>query len=189
MDTDECYSILGVSSEASHAEIKRAFRKLALRYSPDRHPGNEAAVAKYRRIVAAYQTLSDPEERQRRGIEAAQEKPRVRGFKSFKDVFTALGEPEKVRCEIGITAKEARRGCERTIRFMRFDVCEACHGEGGETPCKDCGGAGKIWKEVEVRLRAPPGIQDGALLRLPGEGDLREERGRRGDVYCRIRVQ
>jgi len=189
MNRDECYRTLGVSAKASHAEIKHAFRKLAMQYSPDRHPENEDALAKYRQIVEAYRTLSDPDEKRRRELEAAEEKPKVRGFKSFGDMFTAYRDLDDVRCEVRLKGREARNGCDRLVRIGRFRICAQCHGRGGESPCKECGGAGRIKEEVEVQLRIPAGIKDGALLRLPEEGDLEEERGRRGDVYCRIRVE
>ncbi|NOZ22324.1 MAG: J domain-containing protein [Planctomycetes bacterium] len=189
MNRDECYRALGVSPGASHVEIKHAFRRLAMQHSPDRHPDDEEALAKYRRIVEAYRTLSDPDEQRRRELELAEEKPKVRGFKSFEDMFTAYTDPGEVRCEIRLKRRDVRSGCDRLVQIRRFRVCAACHGRSGESPCKQCGGAGKIEEDVEVKLRIPAGIKDGALLRLPGEGDLREEDGRREDVYCRIKVE
>ena len=189
MDKDECLRALGVSSGASHAEIKRAFRKLALQYSPDRRAGDEAVLARYRTILEAYQTLNKLEHPFKGESDTAEDRPRLRSFKSFTDVFTAFDEPSEVRCEVEITAEEVASGCEKMVRLHRFRSCERCHGRGGESPCRKCGGAGRIWEEVDVRLKVPARVGDGALLRLPGEGDLKEENGRRGDVYCRIRVE
>ncbi|MEW6357302.1 MAG: DnaJ domain-containing protein [Planctomycetota bacterium] len=189
MNRDECYRVLGVSRKASHSEIKHAFRMLAMQYSPDRHPGEEEIIAKYRRLVEAYRTLSDPTEIHRREQETAEEKPKVRGFKSFNDMFTAYREADDVRCEVQLKPREARNGCVRLVRIHRFQVCADCRGRGGESPCRRCGGAGKMEEEVNAKIQIPAGIKDGALLRLAGEGDLEEEGGRRADVYCRVKVE
>lgn len=189
MDKAECYRILGVAHGAARTEVKRAFRRLALLFSPDRHPGDEDALARYREIVAAYQMLNTPEDPRQRELDSAEEKPRVRGFKSFRDVVSAFDEPDDVRCEARLRPKEALAGCERRAMIRRFQVCDACQGRGGESPCGKCRGVGKMWEEVEVRLRVPAGVKDGALLRLRGEGDLTRADGVRGDIYCRVRVE
>lgn len=189
MNEEECYRVLRLPFGSSFADVKHSFRKLAMQYSPDHHPDDEVSLAKYREVVTAYRTLGEMRDPRRRVVDAARDGPKVRSFKSFDDLFDAYEEPSDVRCEVRISRREARRGCERMLTIERFRVCPECHGRTGDSPCRSCGGSGKIWEKVDVKLRIPPEIQNGALLRLPHEGDLKHEQGQREDVYCRVVIE
>jgi molecular chaperone DnaJ len=69
--------------------------------------------------------------------------------------------------------------------------CPECHGKGSviKKPCRSCGGEGLVRKTVEITVSVPPGVEDGAQLRVTGEGEPSQDGGRRGHLYCQIRVK
>ena len=161
------YEVLGVSREASGEEIKRAFRKLAFQYHPDRNRDN-GAEEKFKEVNEAYEVLSDAEKRQmydRFGHNGA-EGLFGRGFEGFDfggfgDIFeaffggggtTATRAPRRgddLRYKISISFEEAALGCEKEIEVTRTEVCSACHGTGakpGSQParCPNCDGTGQV---------------------------------------------
>lgn len=93
------YEILGVARDASPDDVKRAFRKLALRYHPDKNPGDKSAEAKFKEAAEAYDVLSNPEKRSaydrfgHAGVKGpAGAGPSARGFESAEDIFSAFGD-------------------------------------------------------------------------------------------------
>lgn len=88
------YEVLGVSRDASAAEIKKAYRRLALKYHPDKNPGDKEAEAKFKEAAEAYEVLSDPEKRQKydqfghEGLKGVH----MRDFPSMQDIFSAFGD-------------------------------------------------------------------------------------------------
>src|SRR6059036_1805732 len=145
------YEILGVSRSASEDDIKKAYRKLALRYHPDRNPEDRhEAEERFKEISEAYQVLSDPE---RRGLydrfgHAAFEQgaPGGAGFDfggNFEDIigdlfgdFFGTGRRgggrgrarrgQDLRYDLEISFQEAAFGCEKTIAVPRLSACDAC---------------------------------------------------------------
>ena len=156
----DLYIVLGIAPGASPADIKRAYRRLARRFHPDINPGDQAATARFRQILEAYETLIDPERRRRYDLGAHDEPPgpslgfegfdfstRVQGphASTFGDLFAdviverhakrgAAG-PERgadLHVPLSLSFDEAIRGVERRITVTRRETCRACHGRGAQ---------------------------------------------------------
>jgi molecular chaperone DnaJ len=171
MTERDYYDVLGVGRGATAAELKKAYRKLALQYHPDRNPDDPNAAERFKEAAEAYQVLSDPERRRlydqygRAGL-AGQ---RVGGFTSFDEILSAFGDifngglfgeffgtsrrsrrarGRSLRVNVEITLEEVLKGTERTIALRRAEPCEGCHGSGarenGVRPCGTCHGRGEI---------------------------------------------
>ena len=162
------YELLSVARDASGDEIKRAYRKLAMRYHPDRNPGDATAEHKFKEISEAYEVLSDAEKRQaydRFGHAAFEAGGGGFDFStSFADVFDDLfGEfmgagrrrssgasrGGDMRYNLEISLEEAFHGKSAQLRVPTSVTCEACQGggaEGGAKPsvCGTCQGYGKV---------------------------------------------
>jgi len=166
------YEVLGISRTATDDEIKKAYRKLALRYHPDKNPENRPeAEERFKELVEAYQVLCDAE---RRGLydrfgHAAFEQGGLGGFDvgaGFEDIIgdlfgdffgTGRGRGGRSRARRGqdlrytleISFEEAAFGCEKTVAIPRLAACETCRGQGakpGTAPrtCPQCRGSGQV---------------------------------------------
>jgi molecular chaperone DnaJ len=159
------YEILGVRKEADAEEIKKAYRKLAMQYHPDRNVGDAEAEAKFKEVATAYAVLGDSEKRQRydryghAGL-AAGNGPGFGDAGAFGDILGDLfgqmfgqqgrGGPQRgrnLRYEVEIDLIEAARGVTKAITVPREELCGDCTGSGsrrGSQPavCKRCGGNG-----------------------------------------------
>ncbi len=166
------YKILGVNKNATQEEIKKAFRQLALKYHPDRNPGDKQAEEKFKEINEAYSCLSDPEKRANYDRYGTAEGfgygtgfgagTTYGGFNDifediFEDFFGAFGgfkkqRPTKgadLRYNLNITLEEAYSGVDKTIEILKWQTCDTCSGGGaapGTTPisCPYCKGTGHI---------------------------------------------
>jgi molecular chaperone DnaJ len=158
------YEVLGVGRSASEAEIKSAFRRLAIRHHPDKNPGDPGAQTRFQEINQAHQILSDPQKRaayDRYGANAFAPGGvpgpgfvDLGGLESiFGDILGAFGlrntERGDLRKRVRLTFEEAAQGCEKEITYARLDRCERCGGLGAEpdTPigtCPACGGRGRV---------------------------------------------
>ena len=163
------YELLGVSRDASEEEIKKAYRKLALQYHPDRNPEDKQSEEKFKEVSEAYQILSDAEKRakydQYGHAAFGDGSPFPGGFDftaGFEDVFgdifgeffgggarRARGRGDDLRYNLTLKFEEAVFGTEKKIKIPRHGPCETCHGSGakaGMAPqtCPTCRGRGQV---------------------------------------------
>ncbi len=152
------YEVLGVEKTATPEEIKRAYRKKAIQYHPDKNPGNKEAEAKFKECAEAYEVLSDPEKRKRYdqfGHDGLQgvgvhdySRMNVEDISDmFGDIFgdlfgdfwgrrsrgTQSREPVRgydLETTVELTLEEVAQGTEKTIEFTRQDLCSDCGGSG-----------------------------------------------------------
>ncbi len=171
MSKRDYYEILGVSKTASEAELKSAFRKLAMGCHPDRHPGDTAAEAKFKELNEAYQVLSDSQKRgayDRYGHQAFEQGGGGGGNPDFSDFMSDIfdsffgdarrGGPRSangrergadLRYNLEIGLEDAFAGKNASIRVPTSIACEACSGSGAKPgsksrQCPTCGGHGKV---------------------------------------------
>ncbi|MBC6982831.1 molecular chaperone DnaJ [Caulobacter sp. 17J80-11] len=251
------YEVLGVQRGADAAEIKAAFRKLAMEHHPDRNGGCEQATGRFKEVNEAYSVLSDPDKRAAydrfghagvggggAGFGAGQ-----RGFQDVNDIFSEVfgdvfGEmfaqgrrgstgPVRgadIRHDLEITLEQAYRGADVEIVTPTTASCDVCEGTGAKPgtspsvcgtcggagrvraangffavertcprcggggrvvsdPCVKCHGQGQVRRERKLQVRIPAGVDDGARIRLAGEGDAGQRGGPRGDLYIFLSVK
>ncbi len=157
------YKMLGLARDAPTAEIKAAYRKLALQFHPDRNPGDPAAEERFKEVSQAYAVLGDEEKRARYDRLGAipgdlpfgdgADLAKVTEFFDaiFGDLF-GLGRKratgQDLRYTLELDFDEAALGCQKTIRFLRSEDCRTCGGTGaqggaaGLQPCARCAGQG-----------------------------------------------
>jgi molecular chaperone DnaJ len=260
---EDYYSLLGVGRSATEAEIKSAYRKLAMKYHPDRNPGDKKAEEQFRRINSAYEVLSDAKKRQlydhygEAGVSGAGGAGPFGAGGPFGgagagvdvgDVFGDLFESffggqgggggggrgqrrgADLKAQVEISLEDAYAGTQSALHFDRNAPCGTCHGSGakpgaqpkrcaqcrgsgrvqfsqgffsmtqtcpqcggqGQTidqPCRDCRGAGRVRESASMTVKIPPGIYDGATLRISGEGEAGVRGTPAGDLYVAIRVK
>lgn len=154
----DLYVVLGLRRGATEGDIKRAYRRLARRYHPDINPGDRESAARFRQILQAYETLTDPDQRSRyeAGLGATEAAPpRTTGFEGFDfssravdysatfgDLFAEVLTERAARSssaaargadlyqEIGLTFGEALAGVVRVLTVTRQDSCAGCAGTG-----------------------------------------------------------
>lgn len=173
MSKRDLYEVLGVSNGADEKEIKKAYRRLAMKYHPDRNPDDKEAEAKFKELSDAYEVLSDSQKRQaydqfgHAGVDGQG------GFGgggagagSFSDIFgdvfgdifggggggrgrSSVQRGSDLKYNLELTLEEAVRGIEKTIRVPTLVNCDTCDGSGakkGSSPitCSTCGGIGQV---------------------------------------------
>lgn len=167
MSKRDYYEILEVTRTCSDGELKKSYRKLALKYHPDRNPDNEEAEVKFKEASEAYEVLSDPQKRQmydQFGHDAVSGQGGA-GFSSAEDIFSSFGDifedffggrggrsrgprPRRgsdLRYDLEIDFMEACFGIEKEIEVKKRIECEDCQGKGGDAvTCPECQGSGQV---------------------------------------------
>lgn len=199
--SDDLYKVLGVSKNATTADIKKAYRKLAKKLHPDLSPGDTARAEKFQRVGAAYDILGDEEkrarydageidskgqERPRRPFEQAEAGPpphqhSAAGFEDFthlSDLFSDLF-GRRGGFGQGSTGGMAPRGADMRYR-LAVDFLDAARGAKRPVPLPD----GKA-----IELNIPSGVTEGQVLRLRGKGHPGFRGGPAGDALVEISIQ
>ena len=249
------YDLLGLDAEATAEEIKKAYRRLAHQYHPDKNPDNPQAEEVFKRLSQAYQTLQDPQKR------AAYDRfgPSPAGMRTgrsgqpddfffrqqavndffadfFEDFLGAVKPPARRRrgadlvYNFEISLQEAFSGADQKIQILQKMFCPVCQGSrcapgarpvscpscGGKgmlrtqrgffvtdsacprcqgqgelvlNPCGHCAGKGRIQVRQTVKIRIPPGVDEGTRLRLKGAGEKSDSGGSLGDLYIVISLR
>lgn len=261
------YEILGVAKNVSGEELKKAYRKLAVKLHPDKNPGDKHAEDNFKELGEAYEALSDPDKRaayDRYGHAAFAQGGGARGggggfhdpMDIFRDVFGGGGggvgnifeqffgggggggrddresrqRGSDLRYDMQITLEEAAFGAEKEIEVSKPSACGSCSGTGAEKgsrvvtcstcggrgqvvtsrgffqvaqtcprcrgtgqtvekPCVECRGEGRMEQSTRIKLKIPPGIEDGSRLRSTGNGEAGIRGGQGGDLYVVIHIK
>jgi molecular chaperone DnaJ len=178
-DQRDYYEVLGVERRASSTQITDAYRKLAIRWHPDKNPGSEEAAVRFKEAARAFEVLSDPDLRSRydRFGHAGVQGGGRHEFNDIGDIFEAFGDlfgggifgeafggrrrgtrPRKGRdvfCQVSLSLVEAARGATKTVEFTRHETCTTCDGSGAKKgtkpqPCDYCGGQGQVIQAAGV---------------------------------------
>jgi molecular chaperone DnaJ len=167
MAKKDYYEVLGVSKDASTDDIKRAYKKLAIKYHPDKNPGDKEAENKFKEAAEAYDVLSDAQKKAQydrfghEGLSGGGFGGFSSGGFSFDDIFSHFGDifadiggfssfsggrgsrsrgpapGEDLQMSIALTLKEIAEGVVKKVRIKRYKVCSDCNGKGG-TGLKTC---------------------------------------------------
>ncbi len=247
------YEILEIARNASGDEIKKAYRRIAMKFHPDRNQGEKEAEEKFKEATEAYEVLGDLEKRKiydRFGVEGLRDSGYSGGPSNFNDIFSNFGDifgdlfgfggskrsnqgpipGADLRYDMTISFMEAVHGLEKEIEITRpetcwtcegsgvrpghqpqlcsrcqgrgqilrnqgfFNIstaCPSCHGRGQiiTEPCQDCDGQGLVNKKKKVSLKIPAGVDNGARMRLTGEGEGGRRNGPSGDLYVFLYVE
>jgi len=166
------YEVLGVSKDASDQEIKQTYRRLALKYHPDRNPGDTEAEARFKEAAEAYEVLRDPQRRftydhfghaglDDSGFEGCGDVEDI--FSSFGDIFDDLfsfgsrphsrfrsEKGDDLQYQVTISFLDAAFGVEKRLSISKTQVCDACGGSGAadshKDTCPNCQGTGRVVK-------------------------------------------
>jgi molecular chaperone DnaJ len=250
------YEVLGVSRDCSEQELKSAYRKQALKYHPDRNPGDHVSEEKFKEASEAYQVLSDADKRAAydrfghaglgaQGFGAGPFAGGVDLGDIFGDFFgemfsvggTTRGGPrsrqqrgDDLRFDLTIDFEDAVFGTETEVKIRRLEVCGVCNGRGSASgkgpsicsqcgghgqvryqqgffsvartcgacggtgtlisdPCSGCRGEGRAATEIKLKVKVPPGVDEGTRIRYGGEGDAGRMGGPKGDLYVILAIR
>ena len=186
------------SEPPSNGEIATAYRKLAVKYHPDRNPGDEEAIERFKEAAEAFEVLNDSEkrvalrslrpcrpERPVRRASLPRRRRHLRGVRRFvrRPVrrprrATGVSKGRDVRCDVTLTLKEAAHGVTKTVEFQRHERCDKCDGTGAaegsrREVCSYCGGQGRVIQSagiVRMQTTCPACHGEGSTIKHPCTG-------------------
>jgi molecular chaperone DnaJ len=263
MEKKDYYDVLGLDHSATKEDIKKAYRKLALKYHPDKNKEKDAEE-KFKEISEAYAVLYDDEKRKmydeygHAGIDQQYTTEDIFRTTDFGDIFRGMGfdfndifeqffggrggfrqrsqqqRGNDIRYDIEVSLEDAYKGVETELSVPRTELCETCKGTGArpgtspkrcptcggtgqmqasrrtafgmftqittctkcrgqgtiiDDPCPTCRGRGTQQKTRKIELRIPKGIDDGAHLRLAGQGEHSQGASQSGDLYVVVHMR
>lgn len=171
MSKRDYYEVLGISREATESEVKKAYRGKALKYHPDKNPGDADAEASFKEVSEAFEVLSDDQKRtlyDEHGHEGLSAKGFSGGFTDINDIFSRFGDvfeglfggmgsssrdgPRRgsdLRIDLEISLNEVLAGVKRKIDIRRRRDCDHCEGSGAQPgtekqTCLQCQGMGRV---------------------------------------------
>jgi molecular chaperone DnaJ len=198
MSKRDYYEVLGVAKDASSADIKKAYRRMAMKYHPDRNQGDTSTLEKFKEAQEAYEILSNPEKRpmyDRHGHAGVdpQAQGGFGGGADFGDIFgdvfgdifgggrgggrRASSRGSDLRYTLEIDLEEAVRGTEVKITVPTYASCKPCGGSGAKkgsspVPCSACGGIGQVRMQqgfFSVQQACPQCRGAGKMIKDPCE--------------------
>lgn len=180
MSKRDYYDVLGVGRNAGADEIKKAYRKLAIKYHPDKNQGDKSAEDKFKEAAEAYEVLSDDNKRQRydqfghAGVGSSAAGGSAGGF-SMDDIFSQFGDifgggfgsrggrrvnrGSNLRVKVKLTLEEIATGVEKKLKVVKAVGCDKCNGTGAangssSNTCSTCRGSGQVTRVMNTMLGA-----------------------------------
>ncbi len=215
MASRDYYEVLGVSPDASEADLKKAYRQLAMQFHPDKNPGDKNSEERFKEVNEAYAVLSDPDKRAH--YDRFGSAPGIGGGGGFEGGFGTLFEDifenffagagggrgarsramrgEDLQYELKITLEDAAAGLETKIQIPRLVRCDRCKGSGSEpgtrkSACDTCQGRGEIRMShgfLTVARPCPRCGGEGQINKSPCH-DCRGEGRQRGDHVLSVKI-
>lgn len=190
------YEVLGIERTANGGEIAAAYRRLAVKFHPDKNPGDQECLSRFKECSEAFEVLNDADKRSRydRFGHAGVNGNGAGHFTDVEDIFSAFGDifgdlfggagrgrtrrtrrGRDVRCEVTLTLKEAAEGCRKKVHFHRHELCTKCEGTGAEAgskreQCSYCGGRGQVVQQagiVRMQTTCPACHGEGSSVATP----------------------
>ena len=168
MSKRDLYKILGVDETASDKDIKKAYRKLAKKYHPDKNPDDKAAEETFKEVADAYEILSNSEKKERYdqyGYESANHAQGPHGMNmedmmnQMRDMFGGGRQQgpkrgQDLRMNVSLSLEDIYNGIEKKFKYKRMDTCQACEGHGGTNPreCPTCDGHGQVMHQQMTNM-------------------------------------
>lgn len=204
MQKMDFYKVLGVDRGASQEDLKKAYRKLAMQYHPDKNPGNKKAEEKFKEITEAYEVLGDPDKRKsydQFGSEGFQNfggfgGAGAGGFEGFRQYGGGYqGNPENFQDIFGdvfgdffsakARPKRPARGAD--LRYTLTITLEEA-ASGSEKVISFIRQKGAQNESAKLSVHVPAGVKENQKLKLSGEGDIPPQNGTPGDLYVIVHI-
>ena len=210
MLSSQAYTLLEVSEASSPEDIKKAYRRAASKYHPDKHQDSsdqekKEAEAKFKDIKHAYEILTNKSQ----PSQSSSRYDDMHGFSRVKDAFeemerqrrAAMSNGRDINVNIQIDMSLAISGGIHYMKLKSYTICSSCNGSGtvlkednngykSHTYCLDCNGYGKTPKDNEYKIKINPNSKPGTSMRLKGKGEPRKApNGTDGDLYVTLFIK